>query len=101
MGYSNSDSAGSLDDMKNTSNYVFSLGSELCSWLSKKQKIVAQSSAKVEYVAAAKATLKVIWVRRILEDLGEKQRMAQHCSMTINQKLLSLKIQLFMSAQST
>lgn len=49
IGYSDSDWAGSLDDMKSTSGYVFSLGSGICSWASKKQKIVSQSSAEAEY----------------------------------------------------
>nr|CAD1817025.1 unnamed protein product [Ananas comosus var. bracteatus] len=43
------------------------------SWASKKQKIVALSSAEAEYVAAAKASSHAIWLRRILEDVGEKQ----------------------------
>ncbi|XP_024177774.1 uncharacterized protein LOC112183641 [Rosa chinensis] len=44
-----------------------------CSWASKKQSVVAQSSAKAEYIAAAKATSQAIWLQRILEDIGEKQ----------------------------
>ncbi|KAK0596555.1 hypothetical protein LWI29_016765 [Acer saccharum] len=73
VGFSDSDWAGCLDDMRSTSSYVFSLGSGICSWSSKKQKTVAQSSAEAEYVAAAKATSQAIWLRRILEDIGEKQ----------------------------
>ena len=41
--------AGSIDDMKSTSGYVFLFGSTICSWLSKKQSIVAQSTAEAEY----------------------------------------------------
>lgn len=59
--------------MKSTSIYVLYLGSGICSWASKKQKIVAQSSAEVEYVSASKATSQAIWLRRVLEDNGEKQ----------------------------
>ena len=44
-GYSNSDMAGSVDDMKSTSRYCFSLGSGVFSWSSKKQETVAQSIA--------------------------------------------------------
>lgn len=73
IGYTNSDWAGCQDDMKSTSAYVFSLVSGICSWASKKQIVVAQSSAEAEYVAAAKATSQVVWLRRILEDIGEKQ----------------------------
>ena len=40
VGFSDSDWAGCLDDIRSTSSYVFSLGSGICSWSSKKQKIV-------------------------------------------------------------
>jgi len=36
IGYSDSDWAGSIDDMKSTSGYAFLFGSSICSWLSKK-----------------------------------------------------------------
>ncbi|KAG4957026.1 hypothetical protein JHK85_043406 [Glycine max] len=73
LGYIDSDWAGSADDMKSTSGYAFSLGSGMFSWASKKQATVAQSTTEAEYVAAAKATSQAIWLRRILEDMGEKQ----------------------------
>jgi len=73
LGYTDSDWAGSADDMKSTSGYAFSLGSGMLSWASKKQATVAQSTAEAEYVAAAKAMSQAIWLRRILEDMGEKQ----------------------------
>ncbi|KAL0318556.1 UNVERIFIED_CONTAM: Retrovirus-related Pol polyprotein from transposon RE1 [Sesamum angustifolium] len=68
-----SDWAGSVDDMKSTSGYTFSLGSGIFSWASKKQATVAQSSAEAEYIAAAATSNQAIWLRRILEDIGEKQ----------------------------
>jgi len=73
LGYTASDWAGSADDMKSTSGYAFSVGSGMFSWASKKQATVAQSTAKAEYVAATKATSQTICLRRILEDMGEKQ----------------------------
>ncbi|PNX86396.1 putative LRR receptor-like protein kinase, partial [Trifolium pratense] len=72
LGYTDSDWAGSLDDMKSTSGYAFSLGSGFFSWASKKQATVAQSTAEAEYVAAAEATSQSIWLRRILGDMGEQ-----------------------------
>ncbi|KAL0364613.1 UNVERIFIED_CONTAM: Retrovirus-related Pol polyprotein from transposon TNT 1-94 [Sesamum angustifolium] len=68
-----SDWAGSVDDMKSTSGYTFSLGSGIFTWASKKQATVAQSSAEAEYIAAAATSNQAIWLRRILEDIGEKQ----------------------------
>ncbi|XP_019265506.1 PREDICTED: uncharacterized protein LOC109243066 [Nicotiana attenuata] len=73
IGFCDSDWAGSKDDMKNTSGFVFSLGSGVFSWQSKKQEIVVQSLAKAEYISAAIATSQAVWLRRILEDAGENQ----------------------------
>uniref|UniRef100_A0A5B7B4M6 Retrovirus-related Pol polyprotein from transposon TNT 1-94 n=1 Tax=Davidia involucrata TaxID=16924 RepID=A0A5B7B4M6_DAVIN len=72
-GYCDSDWGGCVDDMKSTSGYAFSLGSGVFSWASKKQQSVAQSSAEAEYISAAMATSQVIWLRRIMEDIGETQ----------------------------
>ncbi|KAK2966883.1 hypothetical protein RJ640_028893 [Escallonia rubra] len=72
-GFCDIDWAGSVDDMRSTSGYAFSLGSGMFSWASKKQQTVAQSSAEAEYVAAAVATSQAIWLRRILGDMGEEQ----------------------------
>ncbi|KAJ0576790.1 putative RNA-directed DNA polymerase [Helianthus annuus] len=73
VGYSDSDWAACADDRKSTSAYVFSLGSGVIAWSSKKQATVALSSTEAEYIAAAGATCECIWLRRILEDLGFKQ----------------------------
>ena len=43
--YSDSDWAISYGDMRSTSEYLFNLGSECFSWNSKKQDVVAQSTA--------------------------------------------------------
>ncbi|KAK5841095.1 hypothetical protein PVK06_010003 [Gossypium arboreum] len=48
VGYSDSDWAGSVDGMKSTSGYFFSLGSSVFSWSSKKQQTVAQSTVEAE-----------------------------------------------------
>ena len=76
LGYVDSDWAGNPDDMKSTTGYAFSLGSGMFSWNSKKQEIVAQSTAEAEYVAAAAAANQAIWLRKILKDLGVQQKEA-------------------------
>ena len=73
LGYTDSDWAGSVDDMKSTSGFAFSLGSGIFSWASKKQATVALSTAEAEYVAAAEATSQAIWLRRILKEMSEYQ----------------------------
>ena len=60
--------------MKSTSDYVFLFGSSICSQLSKKQSVVAQSTVEAEYVSASKATSQAIWLMRIFEDIGEKEK---------------------------
>jgi len=76
QGYAYSDWAGSVDDSKSTSGYVFSFGNGIFSWKSKKQEIVAQSTAEAEYISAAAAANQAIWLRKIMKDLGEEQTKA-------------------------
>ncbi|XP_052878835.1 secreted RxLR effector protein 161-like [Gossypium arboreum] len=71
--YSDSDWVGSINDMKSTSGYFFTLGSGVFCWSSKKQQTVAQSTAKAEYIAAAAAVNQAIWLRKLLCDLNEEQ----------------------------
>ncbi|PKA47383.1 Retrovirus-related Pol polyprotein from transposon TNT 1-94 [Apostasia shenzhenica] len=71
-GFCDSDWAGCVDDSKSTSGYIFFLNGAICSWMSKKQSVVAQSSAEAEYIAMAKATSQLMWLKRILADLGVK-----------------------------
>ncbi|KAG6492442.1 hypothetical protein ZIOFF_047405 [Zingiber officinale] len=61
---------GSVDDMKSTSGYCFSLGSACFSWCSKKQEIVAQSTTEVEFVAATSVVNQAIWLRKLLNDMS-------------------------------
>ncbi|KAI5333503.1 hypothetical protein L3X38_023634 [Prunus dulcis] len=73
IGYCDSDWAGSEDDRRSTSGYVFTLGSGMFSWASIKQNTVALSTAEAEYVSVAEATSQAKWLRFILEDFGEEQ----------------------------
>lgn len=69
-GYCDSDWGGCINDSKSTTRFVFFLNGSICSWLSKKQTIMALSSAEAEYVAMTKATSQLIWLKRLLSDLG-------------------------------
>ena len=72
-GYTNNDWAGSLDDRKSTSGYIFCLGTKVTSWSSKKQNVVALSTAKAEYISSIAAACEALWLRRLLQDLQDKQ----------------------------
>ena len=49
------------------------MGSSAISWASKKKPIVAQSIEEAEYIATNAIVCQAIWLRRILNDLNEKQ----------------------------
>ena len=66
--YTHSDFAGSIDDRKSTSRYIFHLGSRAISWASQKQPMVTLSTTEEEYVAATSAACQVVWIRRIMSD---------------------------------
>ncbi|GKD22444.1 retrovirus-related pol polyprotein from transposon RE1, partial [Tanacetum coccineum] len=71
--YADSDWAGSIDDSKSTSGYIFTLGSGVFCWNSKKQSVAAQSSAEAEYISVAGAVNHAIWIRKLLSDLDLTQ----------------------------
>ena len=48
------------------------LGNSPISWKSKKQHIVSISSSEAEYRAIANAASEVVWLIRLLNDLGLK-----------------------------
>lgn len=73
QGYSDNDWTGSLDDSKSTSGFVFLFGFGAFAWSSKKHEIVAQSTVKTEYIAAATTANRTIWLRKILNELGMVQ----------------------------
>lgn len=73
-GYSNSDWASCVDDMRSTSGYCFSFGSAIFSWSSKKQEVIAQSTAKEKYVVAIATMNQAIWIRKLMVDLQIEQK---------------------------
>ena len=72
-GYSNSDWARNVDVRKYTIGYAFSIGSRVMSWSSKKLLTIFLSSTEAEYKTLCSATCEAIWLRKILEDVGEVQ----------------------------
>eukprot|EP00253_Pinus_taeda_P014063 PITA_14063 len=55
---------------------IWFLNSGAISWASKKQSIVALSTAEAEYVAATASACQAIWMRRTLRSLGQEQAKA-------------------------
>jgi hypothetical protein len=69
-----SDWAGCLDTRRSTSGYVLLLNGCAVSWKSKRQSVVALSSAEAEFMAASSLVQEVIAVRKLLEKLGVPQK---------------------------
>lgn len=69
-GFVNADWANKLSDRSSTSSYVYNLGGGAISWSLKKQTSIALSSTEAEYIAGAHAAKEVVWLRRLLTELG-------------------------------
>ena len=57
------------NDCKSTSGYIYFLAGCPVSWSSKRQSMVALSTAEAEYIAASMATQEALWLRNLLTDL--------------------------------
>ncbi|XP_039129073.1 secreted RxLR effector protein 161-like [Dioscorea cayenensis subsp. rotundata] len=70
-GYCDADYAGDCDSRRSTTGYIFSLGSGVVSWCSKRQTTVSLSTTEVKYRAAAMAAQKSTWLMQLLRDLHQ------------------------------
>ncbi|KAH9675580.1 retrovirus-related pol polyprotein from transposon RE1 [Citrus sinensis] len=68
--YTDADWAGSVSDRHSTSGYFTFVGGNLVTWRSKKQHVVARSSAEGEYQGMALGICEGLWISFILNDLG-------------------------------
>ena len=69
IGYTDSDFAGDIHDRKSTSGNIILMGNNPICWMSKKQSIVATSTAEAEYVSTSECVKKILWIRNILQEL--------------------------------
>ncbi|XP_020533827.1 uncharacterized mitochondrial protein AtMg00810-like [Jatropha curcas] len=73
-GFTDSDWTGLLDDRQIISANVFTLGSGVITWSSKKQATVALSTSEAKYIIATSAACQAIWLRKVLADLQQEQK---------------------------
>ncbi|CAN1132933.1 Retrovirus-related Pol polyprotein from transposon TNT 1-94 [Linum perenne] len=67
--YTDASWAGELTDRRSTTGYCTYVWGNLVTWRSKKQDVVARSSAEAEYRAVALGIQEAIWLKRVLEEL--------------------------------
>ena len=68
--FCDADWAGELNDRKSTTGIVVKLNGCPIVWLSKKQPVVALSTAEAEYIAMSTAVQESIWINQYLSELG-------------------------------
>ncbi|WJZ91613.1 hypothetical protein VitviT2T_010671 [Vitis vinifera] len=69
-GYTDTDWARNISDRKSTSGYFTFVGGNLVTWRSKKQKVVALSSAEAKFKGMVKGICELIWLKRLLTKIG-------------------------------
>ena len=77
IGYSDLVWARNIDDIIFITRYAFNIGFEVIFWSSKKQSTISLSLKKENYQAVCAATCEEIWLRRLLEDVGEELKDAK------------------------
>jgi hypothetical protein len=73
VGHTDSNFDGDKENGVSTSGYFTSLGSTTISWRSHKQFVSTYSTTKAKYVVVAEETKEIVWIKKILNDLQEKQ----------------------------
>lgn len=69
-GFTDADWAGSPSDRRSTTGYCTFLGGNLVTWKSKKETVVARSSAEAEYRAMAHTASELTWLQHFLQEIG-------------------------------
>ncbi|GFT03900.1 hypothetical protein NPIL_13731 [Nephila pilipes] len=80
--YTDADWARDSYTRSSTSAHVFLIGNNPISWFSERQKFIALSSCKSEYIAAPQAAQEIQWLILPLKDLRQEKNQSINCSRT-------------------
>lgn len=69
LAYTDVDRAGDRNDRRSTSEYIRLLEGNLVKWKSKKQKVVALSSAEAKFRGTSKGITEIIWLQKLMNVL--------------------------------
>ena len=82
-GYSDADWVGNVDNRKSTSGGCFYVGTNLISWMSKKQNFILLSTIKAEYIFAGSCCTQLLWMQKLLLDYGiHEEHLTIYCDNT-------------------
>lgn len=68
--YCDVDFAGDKITRKSITGVVCKFGGSAASWQSKKQQCVVSSTTEAEYISAASASKDVVWLKRLINEIG-------------------------------
>ncbi|KXJ71441.1 hypothetical protein RP20_CCG020560 [Aedes albopictus] len=96
-GYSDADWAENRDDRKSHSGFVFQVNGGTVSWACRKQSCVSLSTAEAEFIALAEAAQEALWLKLLLQELNDEQRVViyednQSCLKIIEREKLTRKM---------
>ena len=69
-GFTDADWAGNPNDRKSTAGYFTFVGGNLVTWRSKKQKVVALSSAEAEFRGIRSGLTEILWLKKLMTELS-------------------------------
>ncbi|XP_052129813.1 uncharacterized protein LOC127750998 [Frankliniella occidentalis] len=78
--FCDSDFAGDPTDRKSRCCYVAMLANSPISWYSKKHNCVALSTVEAEFIAMCEVTREVVWLKRLLSELGQSRYVQSPCT---------------------